>query len=105
MDGEKNTIGEKMRRAALPRGPKSVAEPEKELRFTRAAQAPLFYGLAALAFAATMAAFILSTQDWGMDAPILQGWWWLCLPGLLFSYWLFSSTGHRWRTPALRKTT
>ena len=37
MDDEDN-LGEKVKAAVLPRGPKSIAEPEKELRFTRAAQ-------------------------------------------------------------------
>ncbi len=89
MDGKKNTIGEKLRAAVLPRGPKSVAEPEKELRFTRAAQAPLFYGLSVLIFASTMALFILFILDSGIGESALQGWLWLCLPGMMLCYWLF----------------
>lgn len=80
------TISDKVKKSVLPGGPKNVVEPEKELRFTRAAQAPLFYAMAVLAFAATMAVFILSTQDWGMAAPVLDGWLWLCFPGLLVTY-------------------
>lgn len=80
------TIKAKMREAVLPSGPKNVAEPEKELRFTRAAQAPVFYAAAVLCFAASMAVFILSTQDWGMKGPMLAGWVWFCLPGLLLTY-------------------
>ena len=68
------------------RGPKAIAEPEKELRFTRAHQARVFYGLSVITFAASMAIFILATQDWGMGGPLLKGWWWLCLPGLLLCY-------------------
>lgn len=83
---EKKKMSEKVRDTVLPGGPKGVAEPEKELRFTRAAQAPVFYALAVLVFAATMAVFILSTQDWGMGGPMLAGWLWLCLPGLLLCY-------------------
>jgi hypothetical protein len=86
---ERKPVSDQVRDALLPRGPGTVAEPEKELRFTRARQAPLFYGLAVMAFAASMAVFILSTQDWGMAAPLLHGWWWLCVPGLLMCFWLF----------------
>ncbi len=88
MEEDDKTIGEKVKDAVIPRGPKSIAEPEKELRFTRAAQAPLFFAFSVLFFAATIAVLILSTQDWGMDDPILDGWWWLCLPGLLLCYWM-----------------
>lgn len=79
-------LADKVKQAILPSGPKKLAEPEKELRFTRSAQAPLFYGLSVLFFAASMAVFILSTQDWGMAEPVLKGWLWLCLPGLAASY-------------------
>ena len=88
MEDEKQPIHGRVRDAVLPRGPKAIAEPEKELRFTRAAQAPAFYGLAVVFFAASMAVFILSTQDWGMKGPMLKNWWWLCVPGLLFCYWM-----------------
>lgn len=86
---EEEKLSEKIRDTVLPRGPKTIAEPEKELRFTRARQAPLFYGLAVIAFAASMGVFILSTQDWGMKEPLLKGWWWLCVPGVLLCYWMF----------------
>lgn len=90
MTGEAETsIGGKVRDAVLPRGPKSVAEPEKELRFTRAAQAPLYYGLSVVLFAASLGVFILSTQDWGMGGPLLRGWWWLSVAGLLLGYLMF----------------
>ncbi len=88
MKDEEKPIKEKVRAAVLPRGPKTIAEPEKELRFTRARQAPLFYALSVIAFAVSMGVFILSTQDWGMGGPLLEGWWWLCLPGLLLCYWM-----------------
>ena len=82
-------IREKIRSALLPSGPKSIAEPEKELRFTRAGQAPLFYIIAALTVAAGIGLLILSTQKWGMDAPPLQSWWWLGIPDLLIGFWFF----------------
>lgn len=83
---EKETISKKIKTTVLPSGPKSLAEPEKELRFTRAAQAPLFYAVSVLCFAASLAVFILSTQDWGMGDPMLDGWVWLCVPGLIMTY-------------------
>ncbi|MCP5535140.1 MAG: hypothetical protein H7A51_02775 [Akkermansiaceae bacterium] len=83
---ENEKLGDKLREVVMPRGPKTIAEPEKELRFTRARQAPLFLTLAVVVFTASMAVFILATQDWGMDGPLLDGWWWLCLPGLLLCY-------------------
>ena len=79
-------LSRKVRDSVLPRGPKAIAEPEKELRFTRARQAVLFYVVSVVTFAASMGVFILSTQDWGMREPLLQDWWWLCLPGLLLCY-------------------
>ncbi|NWK55125.1 hypothetical protein HW115_05855 [Verrucomicrobiaceae bacterium N1E253] len=87
MEADESWSG-KVRRAVLPSGPKKLAEPEKELRFTRAAQAPLFYAASVVFFALSVALFILSTQDWGMKGPFLDGWWWTCIPCLLVSYGL-----------------
>ena len=89
MEEEEETIGKKVKAAVLPRGPKSIAEPEKELRFTRTAQGRLFFACAVVVFAATMAVFILSTQDWGMEDPPLRGWWWLSVVGAVLCYILF----------------
>jgi len=86
---EKESIGGIIKKTVLPSGPKSVAEPEKELRFTRAAQAPIFYGVSVIFCAATMALFMFSTQDWGTDPPLLEGWFWLCLPGLILTFGFF----------------
>ncbi len=83
---KEENLGEKVKSVVIPRGPKAIAEPEKELRFTRAAQAGLFYAAGVVVFAVSMAVFILSTQDWGMDEPVLAGWVWMCVPGLLLSY-------------------
>ena len=88
MDVENQSLGEKVKEAVLPRGPKSIAEPEKELRFTRAAQGRLFFYLAVVFFAASLGVFILSTQDWGMKEPLLQGWWWVSVLGFGGSYLL-----------------
>lgn len=85
---EAKTVREKLRGAVIPRGPKAVAEPEKELRFTRARQAGLFFGLSVLCVAVSMGLFILSTQDWGTEAPLLEGWWWVCFPLMFIAYWL-----------------
>ena len=81
---EKSTFKEKV----IPKGPKEITEPEKELRFTRSAQAYQFYISGVVIFALSMSCFILSTQDWGIDAPLLKGWLWLCLPGLIGTYTL-----------------
>ena len=88
MEEEKDSLAEKLRDSVVPRGPKSIAEPEKELRFTRAAQAPLFFALSVIFFAAFVAVLILSTQVWGMGEPLWVGCWWLCVPLLLFCYGL-----------------
>jgi hypothetical protein len=88
------SISETIKKTVLPSGPKSVVEPEKELRFTRAAQALVFYAAAVGCFAASMAVFILSTQDWGMGGPMLDGWLWLCVPGVILTY-LFLRIGLR----------
>lgn len=84
---EKSTFKEKIP-AIVPKGPKSLAEPEKELRFTRATQAVGFYALSVIFFTLSMAIFILSTQDWGMTGPKLSEWFWvwLCIPGLILTY-------------------
>lgn len=86
---EKEKLSGKVRQAVLPSGPKKLAEPEKELRFTRAAQAWLFYTVAVICFALSMAVFILSTQDWGMGGPMLDGWLWLCIPGAALTFLMF----------------
>ncbi|MGJ8678175.1 MAG: hypothetical protein ACSHX0_11705 [Akkermansiaceae bacterium] len=69
----------------ISKGPKAIAEPEKELRFTRSVQAYVFFIISVISFATAMAFFILSTQDWGMDGPLLPGWWWVCIPTLLIT--------------------
>ncbi len=73
----------------LPPGPKTVVDPEKELRFTRMAQAPLFYFMSALAVAAAVGIIILSTQKWGMNPPPMRQWWWLIVPDIFIGWWFF----------------
>ena len=86
---DKESIGQKIKSLVLPSGPKTVAEPEKELRFTRSSQASIFYAASVIFCAATMAVFMLSTQDWAMEGPLIDGWLWLCLPGLVLTVALF----------------
>lgn len=87
MPHESRSAAEKMRGLFLPSGPRPVAEPEKELRFTRGSQAPLFYMISALTVCGGMALMILSTQNWGMDEPPLKDWWWLAIPDILVGFW------------------
>ncbi len=63
--------------------PKSVAEPHKEVRFTRAGQAQAFFIAGAVA-----AAFgLLTGITWLMDHPNFL--WWMPLPFLLLAFLLF----------------
>lgn len=71
----------------LPPIPKAVAKPERELRFTRMAQAPLFYFISAVAAAAALGIIILSTQKWGMSPPPMHQWWWLIIPDIFIGWW------------------
>ncbi len=87
MTPQNKSAAEKIRNLLVPPGPRSVAEPEKELRFTRAGQAPLFYMIAALTVCGGMALLILSTQNWGMDEPPLRHWRWLGIPDILVGFW------------------
>jgi len=86
MNEEKLSLREKVKGTVLPRGPQSIAEPEKELRFTRAAQGGVFFACSAVIFAMTVAVFILSTLGWGNSEPLLQGWWWLSLVGMVLCF-------------------
>jgi len=87
MDEEKLSLSEKVREAVLPRGPQSIAEPEKELRFTRTAQAGMFFAAAAVVLLSSVAVALLSTSwGWGSSDGPLQGWGWLALIGLAFCY-------------------
>lgn len=68
--------------------PKEVAEPHKELRFTRAGQAQTFYVGAAIPFALTL--FIAIT--WLLGHPSLR--WWMPLPFLIAGVFLIRLAMH-----------
>ena len=55
-------------------GPRQVAEPEKELRFTRLVQAMKFYILAIVCFAVSIVALIFAVQDGGVEDRLLNVW-------------------------------
>ena len=59
--------------------PKKIAEPHKELRFTRAGQAQGFMVIAAVSFAF----FLLIGLTWFMGHPTFT--WWMALPFLILS--------------------
>ena len=59
--------------------PKKIAEPHKELRFTRAGQAQGFIVIAAVSFAF----FLLIGLTWFMGHPTFT--WWMALPFLILS--------------------
>ena len=62
--------------------PKKLAEPHKELRFTRAGQAQGFIVIAAVAFAFAL----LLSITWLMDHPSFT--WWMPLPFLVLAIFL-----------------
>lgn len=57
-------------------GPKDVVEPDKELRFTRSAQATLFAILASICSGASVAILLLNL----IPADPICPWWWPLLP-------------------------
>lgn len=59
--------------------PKPLASPEKEVRFTRAAQGRLFLMMAALLLAIALGVVVLATQGTEFEAPRLQGYLWTAL--------------------------
>ncbi|MGB1888388.1 MAG: hypothetical protein ACPIG7_05930 [Akkermansiaceae bacterium] len=59
--------------------PKKIAEPHKEIRFTRAGQAQGFMVIAAVSFAF----FLLIGLTWFMGHPTFT--WWMALPFLILS--------------------
>lgn len=56
----------------MPAGPKSVADPHKELRFTRGAQASLFALLGAVCCGATVAILLINLL---LSEPLTPRWW------------------------------
>lgn len=68
--------------------PKEVAEPHKELRFTRAGQAQGFIVIAAVSFAF----FLLIGLTWFMGHPTFT--WWMALPFLILAAFLTKVSTH-----------
>lgn len=67
--------------------PKPLASPEKEVRFTRAAQGRLFLVLAAFLLALALGVVVLATQGTEFEAPRLEGYLWTALIPL-FAAWV-----------------
>ncbi|MGJ8697492.1 MAG: hypothetical protein ACSHYF_14335 [Verrucomicrobiaceae bacterium] len=63
-------------------GPKTVAEPHKELRFTRASQAQIFFVAAAVSISLTLIIGITAA----MGHPSFH--WWMTLPCALTAFFL-----------------
>ena len=59
--------------------PKKVCSPEKEIRFTRAAQGRLLLVLAAFFLGLSLGLLVLATQGTDMEPPRLQGHAWAAL--------------------------
>mgnify|MGYP007028079659 CR=1 FL=1 len=67
--------------ASLFRGPKAVAAPEKELRFTRARQAFTFVVLGIILFCAALALFMLALPGFtGKQRPMVSSYWFAAIP-------------------------
>lgn len=69
--------------------PTSIASPEKEVRFTRAAQGRMWLVLAALHVAIALGVVVLATQGTEFEAPRLQGYGWTAVFPLLASWAMF----------------
>ncbi len=67
---------------------KSLAEPEKEIRFTRSAQASTFFTLAVISAALSVSSLFCIYVNWGPHHYDFKENWWLSLlpliPALLF---------------------
>jgi hypothetical protein len=59
--------------------PKKIQSPEKEMRFTRAAQGRLFLVVAAVMIAISFGLWVLATQGTEFEAPRLEGYAWTAL--------------------------
>lgn len=69
--------------------PSSISSPEKEVRFTRAAQGRMWLVLAALHIAIASGVFVLATQGTEFEAPRLQGFAWTATFPLLAAWAMF----------------
>ena len=77
--------------------PKSLASPEKEMRFTRAAQGRGFLVMAAVMLALSLGLWVLATQGTEFESPRLQGYAWVALLPLPFAFFLI-----RWAMRCIR---
>ncbi|MCB1100705.1 MAG: hypothetical protein KDN22_34405 [Verrucomicrobiae bacterium] len=67
--------------AGLFRGPRAVAAPEKELRFTRARQACTFVVIGIIFFCAALALFMLALPGFtGKQRPLVSSYWFAMIP-------------------------
>jgi hypothetical protein len=69
--------------------PKSLVAPEKELRFTRAAQGRGFLVAAALMLVIALGVIVLATQGTEFEPPRLAGYGWVALFPLFLSWVLW----------------
>jgi hypothetical protein len=69
--------------------PSTVTSPEKEVRFTRAAQGRMWLVLAALHVAIALGIIILATQGTEFEPPRLQGYAWIAAFPLLAAWAMF----------------
>ena len=69
--------------------PTSIASPEKEVRFTRAAQGRMWLVLATLHGAIALGLIVLATQGTELEAPRLQGYAWTAAFPLLAAWAMF----------------
>jgi len=76
-------------RNPLMASPKKIASPEKEIRFTRAAQGLLFLIAAVMMFSLSMGLWALATSGTEFERPRLQGYAWTALLPLPLMIWLF----------------
>jgi hypothetical protein len=62
---------------------KSVAEPEKEIRFTRSAQAALFFFLGIICTMICIGTLFNQYINWGPWHADFKAYWWMCLIALI----------------------
>ncbi len=63
----------------LGRAPQALAEPEKELRFTRSRQGVLLFLTSTLLLTIAGSIIYLAIDQWGIDEPILKGYMWIAI--------------------------
>lgn len=62
---------------------KPVTEPEKEIRFTRAAQASLFFFLSIISVMIGIGTLFNEFINWGPQHPDFKAYWWLSLLAII----------------------